>query len=132
MGKGLAVFGVTAWYFGAILLLWKMRQDAMNAACQRTGALVTVLEYAPYKLRAADLLTVVPTIQAGYNIDVEFFETDWRTRDNFTLIVESDTVISGSTNWVGFRVTLNDPTQYSTTCFDSSGFDDFRFVAAAT
>ena len=117
---------VLVWYIAVVILLWKVRQDSDAAACLASQRLITVLEYVPYMLRAADLVSVIPTMNAYYNVQAEFFETDWRTFNNFTLIATGGNVIEGETNWVGYRITLNDPTSFDFSCFSS--FVTFNFV----
>ena len=127
MGK-VAWLVVAVWYLAAAIFFWKIRNDDDTAACLQSERLLTVLQYAPYKVRADALLGMVPTINTGYNVRVEFFETDNRTTDRFSIVQVLPNVIQGETNWISYRVTLNDPSEYSMACFTGSGFQTFNFV----
>ncbi len=122
-----AVLGtVLIWYVGVIVLLWKVRQDGDAAACLASQRLITVLEYVPYELRADALKSVVPTIDTYYNVQIEFFETDWRVTNKFTIEVLDERTIQGESNWVGYKVKFVEPATYDFSCLMSIG--DFRFL----
>jgi hypothetical protein len=47
---------------------------------------------------------VVPTIEAAYNVDVTFFETDGRTTNRFSIMAKGGlayNTFTGDTNYVG-------------------------------
>ncbi len=104
------VLAVLAWYIGAVIYSTQVESNVAGKAakaCTASLSVASALQLVPYKLRVADLLPVVPTLNSQYNIAVEFFETDNRVTDRFSIqrvpSSEGKFVYEGETNWVGFR-----------------------------
>ena len=92
---------------GAMVALAIIRQTAQAEACRESQKLLAVLEFVPYELRADGVVSVIPTIDKLYDCKTEFFETDGRTTNIFTLVVSEDkSVISGEHFSLYFRATF--------------------------
>ncbi len=104
------------------------RAAVEKQSCDASKAVLSALQLVPYKLRVVDLVSVVPTLNALHNIRVEFFETDGRTTDKFTLIQRDKSlmVFEGETNWVGYRLTFLDPSDVNVKCL--LPMNNFAFV----
>jgi hypothetical protein len=89
------------------------------------GALLRCAEFVPYLLRAADLDSVVPTLNKRFNVRVTFYETDMRTHNRFKLTQVTDTLVEGDSNWIAYRIMLNEPNEYDVDCFKS--LDTFMY-----
>ncbi len=130
--KIFAVFYLIA--VGGVAALLYQRQ---TSACQQSRRLIAILQFAPYELRAEQLASIIPTVNYEGDVAAEFFETDWRVTNRFSLKL-SDGVISGTiccglapvlqvfkrccvlftgdTNWLAYRIVLNQPSSYDETC----------------
>ena len=117
---------LVVWYTVLLLFLLRNRNAEESVRCIRSHELITVLEYVPYKVRATDLDGVIATMNKRHNADVLFFETDWRTTDRFSLSIVNGSALTGDTNYVSYRIALNDPSEYSFSCMKS--FNNFKFV----
>ena len=104
------------------------KQKASEDACRSSTSVLSAIQLVPYKLRAADLAPVVPTLTRLHNVEVTFFETDGRTTDRFSMRQETAVTFSGETNWVGYRVTFRRPTDVSVACLMT--MNSFAFVSS--
>ena len=120
-----------AWYTISVILLWQIRATADSAACERSGRLVTVLQYAPYTMRAADMGLIAATIDNDFDVDTTFFETDGRTTNRFNLAWYNGTIVEGETNWMSFRIVMHDASTFRESCMSSSDFAAFDFVSVS-
>jgi hypothetical protein len=70
-------------------------------ACTASTSILSAVQLVPFKLRVADVLEVVPTLEAAYNIRIRFFETDYRTTNRFSLMPGvAPNTFTGDTNWM--------------------------------
>ena len=104
------------------------KQKASEDACRSSTSVLSAIQLVPYKLRAVDLATIVPTLAHLHNVEVTFFETDGRTTDRFSMRQETAVTFSGETNWVGYRVTFRRPTDVSVGCLMT--MNSFAFVSS--
>ena len=131
MGTQTIAAALVTWYAVTVIMIWQTRATADSVACERSSRLATVLQYAPYKVRATAMTRLVPTIIDEFGIDVEFFETDHRVTNRFNLTWTDSTTVEGETNWIGFRVQLHDPANFRESCLSSSEFAAFEFLPAS-
>ena len=63
--------------------------DAANSAnvtsCAASLSTVTAIQYAAYNCRAVDLLPILPTLRAAFNVSLEFYETDGRVTNRYSI-----------------------------------------------
>ena len=81
------------WMTAVFYFSWSMQANSIaatnaanTASCAASKSTLSALQLVPYQLRAADVLTVAPTLRALYNINVDFFETDGRVTNRFSMI----------------------------------------------
>ncbi len=87
------------WCIVFSVYMYQIAIAKQQAACLKSNSLITMLEFVPYQLRAADCATIVPTVNPLFNAEVSFFETDdtRRTTNSFSLkISEDNSVITGT------------------------------------
>ena len=58
----------------------------------------------------------MPTLNSLHDVRVEFFETDNRNTNKFSIIQKDVISFEGETNWVGYRVTFNDLADVNVEC----------------
>ena len=69
---------------------------------------------------------VIPTLNALYNIRATFYETDNRVTNRFSLIQVDAVTFTGETNFIGYRVSFNNPADVNFACL--SAMNKFAFV----
>ena len=86
-------FITVVWMAFVFYFSYSQQADAIAAAnsanatsCTASLSTVTAIQLTAYNCRAVDLLPILPTLRAALNVDLEFYETDGRVTNRYSMI----------------------------------------------
>jgi hypothetical protein len=130
---------VPLFYFATIGLLWVVteskkadQQQQAAVACTASQNAIALLIAAAWDMRAAEMDPVIPTMNELSECEFRFFETDWRTTNEYSMEQVSPTTFTGKTGCTSYTITFRDPRMVNVGCLSAMTRNTFKVPPRAT